>query len=62
MLYTVTAEHLETFLASLDADPAVKGLPAHVERGFNDYLQCGILVHGFLRLACDTEERNPPGF
>ena len=54
VLYTVIAEHLETFLASLDADPAAKGLPAYVQREFYDYLQCGILADGFLRLGCDT--------
>jgi hypothetical protein len=54
VLYHVIAEHLETFLASLDADPAATGLPAYVEREFYDYLQCGILAHGFLRLGCDT--------
>src|SRR5215831_9498326 len=54
VLYHVIADHLETFLASLDADPAATGLPAYVEREFYDYLQCGILAHGFLRLGCDT--------
>src|SRR5215831_17357373 len=54
VLYTVIADHLETFLASLDADPAATGLPAYVEREFYAYLQCGILAHGFLRLGCDT--------
>src|SRR5712691_8246633 len=54
VLYKVIADHLETFLASLDADPDAKGLPAYVERAFYDYLQCGILAHGFLRLGCDT--------
>src|SRR5262249_48463259 len=54
VLYTVIAHHLETFLASLDADPDATGLPAYVERAFYDYLQCGILAHGFLRLGCDT--------
>src|SRR5437870_12523920 len=39
---------LEIFLASLDADPDAKGLPAYVQREFYDYLQCGILAHGFL--------------
>jgi hypothetical protein len=29
-------------------------LPAYVQREFYDYLQCGILAHGFLRLGCDT--------
>ena len=62
VLYKVIAAHLETFLASLDADPAAKGLPAYVQREFYDYLQCGILAHGFLRLGCDTcQERGPPG-
>jgi len=53
-LNKAVAEHLETFLASLDADPDAKGLPAYVQRKFYDYLQCGILAHGFLRLGCDT--------
>ena len=30
VLYKVVANHLETFLASLDADPDAKGLPAYV--------------------------------
>src|SRR5262249_59705344 len=54
VLYTVIADHLETFLAALDADPDATGLPAYVAREFYDYLRCGILAHGFLRLGCDT--------
>ena len=54
VLYHVIADHLETFLASLDADPDAAGLPAYVQREFDAYLQCGILAHGFLRLGCDT--------
>jgi len=54
VLYHVIADHLETFLASLDADPDAAGLPAYVQREFYAYLQCGILAHGFLRLGCDT--------
>src|SRR5437016_14607337 len=54
VLYTVIADHLETFLASLDADPDAPGLPSSVQREFDAYLQCGILAHGFLRLGCDT--------
>jgi hypothetical protein len=53
VLYQVIAEHLETLLAALHDDPDAKGLPAYVEREFYDYLQCGILAHGFLRLGCD---------
>src|SRR5499427_2240866 len=54
VLYTVIADHLETFLASLDADPDATGLPASVQHEFYAYLRCGILAHGFLRLGCDT--------
>jgi hypothetical protein len=54
ILYHVVANHLETFLASRDADPDAQGLPAYVQREFYDYLQCGILAHGVLRLGCDT--------
>ena len=54
VLYKVIAAHLETFLATLAADPEAKGLPAYVQREFYDYLQCGILAYGFLRLGCDT--------
>ena len=54
VLYKVIAGHLETFLASFEADLEAKGLPAYVQREFYDYLQCGILAHGFLRPGCDT--------
>src|SRR4029434_7495374 len=54
VLYHVVADHLETLLTSLDADPDARGLPDYVQREFYDYLQCGILAHGFLRLGCDT--------
>ena len=37
VLYHVIADHLETFLASLDADPDAKGLPAYVQREFDAY-------------------------
>ena len=46
VLYHIVADHLETFLASLDADPAAKGLPSYVQRALYDYLQCGILAYG----------------
>ena len=29
-------------------------MPAYAQREFYDYLQCGILAYGFLRLGCDT--------
>ena len=54
VLYKAVSDHLEIFLASLDADPGAKGLPAYVQKEFYDYLQCGILAQGFLRMGCDT--------
>jgi hypothetical protein len=54
VLDKVIADHLETFLASCEADPDATGLPAYVQREFSDYSQCGILAHGFLQLGCDT--------
>ena len=34
ILYQVVAEYLETFLASIDADPTAKGLPSYVRTSF----------------------------
>ena len=54
LLYQVIADHLETFLATLAADPTAKGLPDYVMEEFYAYLQCGVLAYGFVRLGCDT--------
>ena len=40
VLYHVSAEHLETLLASLADDPEATGLPAYVEREFYDLTGC----------------------
>src|SRR5262245_25165431 len=50
----VVAAQLETLLASLDAAPDARGLPASVERACSDSLPCGVLAHGLLRLGCAT--------
>ncbi len=34
VLYQVVADHLETFLATIDADPTAKGLPQLVKDEF----------------------------
>jgi hypothetical protein len=47
VLYKVIAGHLETFLASFDDNPDAPGWPAYVQWEFYDYLQHGILAHGF---------------
>src|SRR4029450_6071265 len=57
VLYKVVTGHLETFLASLDADPDAKGLPAYVQREFYDHVEFGIPAHGVLLLGCDTSQK-----
>ena len=53
LLYRTVQTHFETWLA-LTRDGAVDGdpVPAHVEREFRRYLDCGILAHGFARARC----------
>ena len=46
-------EHLETFLATVREERG-KALPRYVEQELRRYLQCGILAHGFCRVACWT--------
>lgn len=49
-LYGVVAGHLETFLAGQrERDRYV---PGFVEAEFREFLQCGVLAHGFLRVHC----------
>ena len=31
-----------------------RSLPGYVQREFEDYLQCGRLEHGFLRVRCES--------
>ncbi len=53
VLYRVVQEHFETYL-SLCGEGNWDGsaVPAHVEREFRRYLECGILAHGFARARC----------
>ena len=50
-LYRLVREHLETFLARVEAVGAAS-LPQFVKDEFDAFLECGILAHGFLRLCC----------
>ena len=50
-LYQVVQEHLETFLAQIEAETGAS-LPDFVKDEFDAFLECGILAHGFLRLRC----------
>jgi ribosomal protein S27E len=51
VLYGVVAEELETFLAR--RQERERPVPKFVEREFRDYLTCGILERGFIRVHCD---------
>ena len=54
VLYKVVQENLETFIQMAEIDPNRKGLPEYVKREFYEYLRCGILANGFLRLQCTS--------
>ena len=52
LLYQIVDKHYPNFLAQL----AVEGkfLPDHVHLEFTDFLKCGLLEHGFLRVRCES--------
>ena len=50
--YRIVQTHLETWL-ELASGEGGEAPPAHVERTFRRYLECGILAHGFARAYCD---------
>lgn len=52
ILYKVVQENVETFIQMTETDPNRKGLPEYVKREFYEYLRCGVLANGFLRLQC----------
>ena len=51
-LYAIVETYYPPFLAKLEAEGAP--LPAFVRREFDDYLKCGLLEQGFLRVKCDA--------
>ena len=57
ILYKIVQENVETFIQMAEMDPSRKRLPEYVKREFYEYLRCGILANGFLRLQC-TECRH----
>ena len=52
LLYQLVQEYYPAFVSHLAAQGAV--LPDYVQQEFADYLNCGRLELGFLRLRCDT--------
>jgi len=45
------SQHLETFLSEV-RDHYDKPLPKYVEKELRDYLECGLLQHGFAKAVC----------
>ena len=52
LLYQIVDEYYPAFKAHLVAQG--NALPGYVEQEFEEYLKCGRLEHGFLRVRCDT--------
>jgi hypothetical protein len=50
--YRILQEELDTFLADRQAED--RPVPDYVVEEFEAYLKCGILSHGFLRLQCES--------
>jgi hypothetical protein len=48
LLYQIVERHYPRFLQALGTSG--RSLPRHVQREFEDYLKCGRLEHGFLRV------------
>ena len=51
LLYQIVAEYYPAFLDLMAAQD--RALPAYVQREFADFLRCGRLEHGFLRVRCE---------
>ncbi len=58
VLYQVLQENLNTFFDQIDSDPDKNGLPVHVKKELRDYLDCGVLARGFIRIYCESCQRN----
>ena len=52
LLYRIVGEYYPAFAAPLAEQGSE--LPDYVQREFEDYLKCGRLDHGFLRVRCES--------
>ncbi len=55
LLYQLVEEYYPAFKAHLAAQGT--DLPGYVEQELEDYLKCGRLEHGFLRVRCEPKKR-----
>lgn len=51
LLYQIVERHYPDFKEMLSKQG--KSFPRHVEKEFDEFLKCGRLEHGFLRVVCD---------
>ena len=53
---TLLYQLVEAYYPAFDTHCTAQGkaLPSYVRQEFEDYLKCGRLEHGFLRVRCDT--------
>jgi ribosomal protein S27E len=52
LLYQLVEEYYPAFVSHLAAEG--RELPGYIQREFKEYLKCGRLEHGFLRVRCDS--------
>ena len=57
LLYPIVQAHCPVFLAALASRD--RSLPNYVQREFEDFLACGYLEHGFLRVRCVDSHAEP---
>ena len=62
VLHRVVRDNLETFLEQVATRSSGNGLPRFVERGFRQFIPCGVLAEGFARFQCNDcpQERLVP--
>ena len=52
LLHQIVEEYYPAFVCHMAAQGTP--LPGYIQREFEDYLKCGRLEHGFLRVRCDS--------
>ena len=51
LLHRALCAHLETFLNRVHTEDSA--MPDHVVKELREYLTCGVLAHGFVRIHCE---------
>ena len=56
LLYQIIEHHYPEFQTLMEAQN--RPLPKYVQKEFDEYLKCGRLEHGFLRIRCEKLRNN----